>query len=218
MIGLKKILTTGMRGGIFSHNFIQPGYMSRTAPISLIIFIAVLCVPVLCLSDHSFFPIYNVTHLSTTKGDVYNFYSPGVNYTFNGRRQFGFFSSVSILFPRRSSQNGESYKNSDYYKRKIGADLMMGAGMKFKTSERLSLVPSFGVHLNGIRLRGKELYKDFYNLSFGVGLNLQARYGISRRMDGTAFVSASWDFVDLIHQENKLQNGFVLTLGLGLTF
>ena len=95
---------------------------------------------------------------------------------------------------------------------------MMGAGMKFNTSERFCLVPSFGVHLNGIWLRGKELYKDFYNLSFGVGLNLQARYGISKRMDGTVFASTSWDFVDLIHQENKLKNGLVLTLGLGLTF
>ena len=192
--------------------------MNRTALILLIICAPVLCAPVLSLADHSLFPIYNVTHLSTTEGDVYNFYSPGVNYTYNARKKFGFFSSVSILFPRRSSQNGESYKNSDYYKSKLGADLMMGAGMKFNTSERFSLVPSFGVHLNGIRLRGKELYKDFYNLSFGVGLNLQARYGISKRMDGTAFASTSWDFVDLIHKENKLQNGFVLTLGLGLTF
>ena len=207
-----------MRGGIFSNIFIRQGYMSRTALILLTIVMAVLCVPVLSLSDHSFFPIYNVTHLSTTEGDVYNFYSPGVNYTFNARKQFGFFSSVSILFPRRSNQNGESYKTSDYYKRKLGTDLMMGAGMKFNTSERFCLVPSFGVHLNGIRLRGKELYKDFYNLSFGVGLNLQARYGISRHMDGTVFASTSWDFVDLIHQENKLKNGFVLTLGLGLTF
>jgi hypothetical protein len=94
---------------------------------------------------------------------------------------------------------------------------MMGAGMKFETGEKLTLLPSVGVHMNAIRLRGKELYKDFYNLSFGVGLNLQARYGLGKRFDGTAFTSASWDFVDLIHEENKLQNGFVLTLGIGIT-
>jgi len=183
----------------------------------VLIFAAVLCTPFLCFSDHSIFPVYNVTHLSTTDGDVYNLHSPGINYTFNSRQEFGFFSSISILFPSRSSQNGESIKNSDYYDSKLGGDLMMGAGMKFNPGEKFTLLPSVGVHLNAIRLRGKELYKDFYNLSFGVGLNLQARYGIGKRFDGTAFASTSWDFVDLIHQENRLQNGFVITLGLGIT-
>ena len=191
--------------------------MRRHTLLLVLILAAVLCVPFLSFSDHSIFPVYNVTHLSTTEGDVYNLHSPGINYTFNSRQEFGFFSSISILFPSRSSQNGESIKNSDYYESKLGGDFMMGAGMKFNTGEKFTLLPSFGVHLNAIRLRGKELYKDFYNLSFGVGLNLQARYGIGKRMDGTAFISTSWDFVDLIHQDNRLQNGFVLTLGLGIT-
>lgn len=192
--------------------------MIKTVLILSVILTAVLCAPLLSLADHGFFPIYNVTHLSTTEGDVYNFYSPGFNYTFNGRNRFGFFSSISVLFPLRSNQNGESFKNSDYYKRKLGTDIMLGAGVKFNVNKRFSLVPSPGVHLNGIRLRGKELYKDFYNLSLGVGLNLQARYRISRNMDGTAFVSTSWDFIDLIHRENKLQHGIILTFGLGITF
>ncbi len=191
--------------------------MRRHVLLLVLIIAALLCVALPSFSDHGIFPVYNVTHLSTTEGDVYNFHSTGINYTFNSRKEFGFFSSISILFPSRSSQNGESIKNSDYYDSKLGGDILMGAGMKFKTGEKFTLLPSVGVHLNGIRLRGKELYKDFYNLSFGVGLNLQARYGIGKRLDGTAFASTSWDFVDLIHQENRLQNGFVLTLGLGIT-
>ena len=192
--------------------------MNRAVLILSLILPVVLCAPVLSPADHGFFPIYNVTHLSTTEGDVYNFHSPGFNYTFNGRNRFGFFSSISVLFPLWSNQNGESFKNSDYYKSKLGTDIMIGAGRKFSVSERFILVPSTGVHLNGIRLRGKELYRDFNNLSMGIGLNLQARYGISRRIDGTVSVSTAWDFVDLIHQGNKVRNGFVLTPGLGLTF
>ena len=191
--------------------------MRKNAVLLVLILTVLLCTPLLCLSDHSFFPVYNVTRLNTTEGDVYNLHSPGFNYTFNARQDFGFFSSISVLFPRRSSQNGESIKNSDYYDSKLGGDLMMGAGMKFNTGEKFTLLPSVGVHLNAIRLRGKEMYKDFYNLSFGVGLNLQARYGLGNRLEGTAFASTSWDFVDLIHEENRLQNGFVLTLGLGIT-
>jgi hypothetical protein len=191
--------------------------MKKQGLLLIVIITAVICTPLICFSDHGIFPIYNMTHLSTTEGDVYNFYSPGINYTYNSRKEFGFFTSFSLLFPRKSSQNGESIKNSDYYDSKLGGDLMMGAGMKFETGEKVTLLPSFGLHLNGIRLRGKELYKDFYNLSFGVGINLQARYSIGKRLDGTAFASTSWDFVDLIHQENRLQNGFILTLGLGIT-
>lgn len=169
-------------------------------------------------ADHSFFPIYNVTHLKTTEGDTYNFYSPGFNYTYNAKKKFGFFSSLSVLWPLRSNQNGESYKNADYYDRKFGLDLMMGAGGKIPAGNRFLFVTSSGAHFNTIRLRGRELYQDFYNVSLGLGLNLQARYAISKSIDGTLFTSGSWDFIDPIHQENRLRNGFVVTFGLGLTF
>jgi hypothetical protein len=192
--------------------------MRRSALILSVLLTAALCAPVITPADHSFFPIYNMTHLSTTDGDVYNFHSPGFNYTFNGRSRFGFFSSVSLLFPVRSNQNGESFKNADYYDRKLGTDILVGAGVKLWADKQFSLVPSTGVHLNGIRLRGKKLYKDFSNLSLGIGINLQARYEIRSIMDLTGLVSTSWDFIDLIHEENKLENGFILTLGLGLTF
>jgi hypothetical protein len=213
----KKLLTKQSRWGIFLQPFLEGNDMKTKVLLLISMLAVVACAPILCLSDHGIFPVYNMTHLSTTGGDVYNFYSPGINYTFNSKQNFGFFSSVSILFPRKSSQNGESIKNSDYYEKKLGGDLLMGAGMKFNTGEKFTLLPSVGLHINAIRLRGKELYKDFYNLSFGIGLNLQARYGIGKRLDGTAFASTSWDFVDLIHQENRLQNGLILTFGLGIT-
>ena len=178
----------------------------------------IICAPPALRADHSFFPIYNLTHLKTTDGDAYNFYSPGLNYTYNAKKRFGFFSSVSVLWPLRSNQNGESFKNADYYDRKYGFDLMLGAGGKIPAGERLLFVISPGAHFNMIRLRGKELYQDFTNMSLGLGLNLQARYAISKRIDGTIFTSGSWDFLDPIHQENRLRNGFVVTFGLGLTF
>jgi hypothetical protein len=178
----------------------------------------IICTPMALRADHGLFPIYNVTHLKTSDGDAYNFYSPGFNYTFNAKKRFGFFSSLSVLWPLRSNQNGESFKNADYYDRKYGFDLMLGAGGKIPAGERLLFVISPGAHLNMIRLRGKELYQDFTNMSLGLGLNLQARYAVSRCIDGTLFTSGSWDFIDPIHQENRLKNGFVVTFGLGLTF
>jgi hypothetical protein len=191
--------------------------MTKSMLLMLCCFV-LLCIPLAGLADHSFFPVYNVTYLKTDEGDAYSIYSPGINYTFNSKKQFGFFTSLSFLWPLRSSQNGESYKNADYYDRKIGFDLMLGAGGKVPVGERFSFVPSLGAHLNGIRLRGKSAYMDFNHLALGIGTNLQARYAVSKAMDGTIFTSASWDFLDLIHQTNKLRNGLVLTLGLGLTF
>jgi hypothetical protein len=190
----------------------------KNAALFMLWFLVLLFIPLTGLADHSFFPVYNITHLKTEDGDVYNIYSPGINYTFNAKKKFGLFSSISFLWPLRSNQNGESYKNADYYDRKVGLDLMLGAGGKIPAGERFNFVPSFGAHLNAIRLRGKIAYMDFNHLALGIGTNLQARYAISKSMDGTIFTSASWDFIDLIHQENKLRNGFVVTLGLGLTF
>ena len=184
--------------------------------------IAVLCagaiLPLAASSDHSFFPVYNVNHLATTGGDTYDFYSLGFNYTYNARRKFGLFSSLSVLFPTRSNQNGETFKNSDYYKSMLSIDLMVGAGSKLPAGERVTFVPSLGLHINGIRLRGKDLYRDFTNLTTGIGTNVQARYAISRSIEGITFVSGSWDFIDLIHTENQLKNGLACTVGMGLTF
>jgi len=191
--------------------------MKSSVLLTVVLFLIALT-PLAGKADHGFFPVYNVTHLKTTEGDVYNFYSPGLNYTYNSKKKFGFFSSLSVLWPLRSNQNGESYKNSDYYDRKFGLDLMMGAGGKIPTSGRFTFVTSAGAHLNTIRLRGRELYQDFYNLSLGIGLNVQARYAFSKSIDGTIFTSGSWDFIDTIHWENKLKNGLGVTFGLGLTF
>jgi hypothetical protein len=182
-------------------------------------FLAVLALTPFALhADHGFFPIYNITHLKTTEGDAYNFYSPGFNYTYNAKKNFGFFSSIGILFPLRSSQNGEDFKNADFYKTKLGMDLLMGAGGKVPIGSRFMFVPSGGAHLNIIRLRGKSEYLDLNNVSTGIGLNLQARYAISRSIDCTLFTSGSWDGFDLIHRKNKFKNGLGFTVGAGLTF
>jgi hypothetical protein len=183
-------------------------------------FIMAALSPLAGLSDHSFFPIYNISRLKTTGGDTINFYSPGINYTYNAKRNFGLFSSLSLFVPVRSKQNGESFRLSEFYDRKLGGDLTVGAGGKIPLSKRVVLVTSGGAHLNGIRLRGNLTTTTFYNLSLGVGLNLQTRYQISKSVDGTLFASGGWDFIDLIHQDkdNKLQSGTFLTLGIGLTF
>jgi hypothetical protein len=169
-------------------------------------------------ADHSVFPVYHMTHLTTTEGDTYNFHSPGFNYTYNGKRNIGFISSLSIFFPLRSNQNGESFKNSDYYRSKLGGDLMLGADVKLQASDKVRFVPAFGGHVSAIRLRGKEIYKDFYHLALGVGFSLQTSYVITEQVDGTVLVSGGWDFYDLIHRENRLDNGLTFTGGMGLTF
>ena len=189
-------------------------------PVLVLVLFTAALTPAAGLADHSFFPIYQITHLKITSGDVINFYSPGLNYTYNSRRNFGFFSSLSVFVPVRSKQNGESLKLSDFYDRKLGGDITVGVGGKIPVSKRVGFVTSGGLHLNGIRLLGNLTTTTFYNLALGVGLNLQTRYQISNSVDGTLFVSGSWDFVDLIHQDkdNKLQSGTALTLGIGLTF
>jgi hypothetical protein len=193
-------------------------YVKRIAAVITAFTISLVYLTAAAHADHSLFPIYNITHLTTTEGDIYNFHSPGINYTFNGRNRIGFFTSLSIFFPLRSNQNGESYKNSDFYRSKLGGDFMLGADMKFQASDKISIVPALGGHVNGIRLRAKEIYKDFYHLTFGLGLNVQTRYEVSDRMDGTLLVSGGWHFIDLIHRENRLDNGLIFTGGIGLTF
>ena len=84
--------------------------------------------------------------------------------------------------------------------------------------DKISFVPAFGGHVSAIRLRGKEEDKDFYHLALGFGLSLQTSYRLTDGMDGTVLVSGGWDFFDLIHRENKLNNGWTFNGGIGLTF
>jgi hypothetical protein len=192
--------------------------MKRSGIFFAVIWTVGSILPIAAAADHSFSLVYNVTHLTTTEGDVYNFYSPGLNYTYNARCRFGLFSSLSALFPLISNQNGTNYINWDYYMLMFGFDLMLGAGGKLPLSERFTFVPALGAHLNGIWLKGKALFRDFYNLTTGLGTNLQIRYAMSRCLEGIGFVSGSWDFVDLIHQGNRLKNGLILTVGVGISF
>ncbi len=167
---------------------------------------------------HSIAPSYIYTHINTTEGDRYNFHSAGFNYTIHGKKKYAFFSSVTVMMPAWASQNGKSFDNRDIYKSVLGGDLLVGIAQVKPTARKIDLTPALGGHLNGIRLRGGELFKDFYSLTAGVGVSIHASSRFSRKLYGLFFTSGSLDFVDLLYEENKLKTGYSLSAGLGLKF
>ena len=75
-----------------------------------------------------------------------------------------------------------------------------------------------GWHQNGIRLRSKPEYKDFYSLTSGLGFNLMTKYRAQQSPLNYALLSFGMDFKDLLYTENKLKRGYTITMGIGHSF
>jgi hypothetical protein len=189
--------------------------------LKVILFFLIILIPVATKStgaSHSIAPSYTYTHINTAGGDRYNFHSAGFNYTVHGKKKYAFFSSVTIMMRAWASQNGSSFDNRDFYVSVLGSDLLFGVALVKPTARKIDLTPAVGGHLNGIRLRGGELYKDFYSLTAGVGVSMHASFRLGGKLYGLIFTSGGLDFVDLLYDENKLKSGYSFSTGVGLKF
>lgn len=186
-------------------------------PKILVVLILLLHAP--SIASHRIAPSFALTHIKTTNGDRYNFYSPAINYTGDFKTwNFRLYLSISILFPLWANQNGEKCNMSEFYSSRLGGDLFIGISKDYPIADRLRFVPAVGYHLNGIRLRGKSEYMDFYSLTSGLGINLMTRYRWKQNPMNFAFISFGMDFSDMLYKENKLKTGYTIIIGAGYAF
>jgi len=171
------------------------------------------------IASHRVAPSFSLTHIQTTEGDHYNFYSPTINYTADFKIwNFRLYLSLSILFPMWANQNGKKCDLSEFYTSCMGTDIFIGISKDYPIADRLLFVPAVGYHLNGIRLRGKPEYMDFYSLTSGLGINVMTRYRGKHNPLNIAFISFGIDFSDMLYTENKLKTGYTIIIGVGHAF
>ena len=94
----------------------------------------------------------------------------------------------------------------------------MGLTRDLPIISRHDVTPVLGWHISGIRLRGKSEFMDFYSLTMGFGLKLMTRYQGSWNYINCAFLSFSYDYIDLLYKNNKLKRGHTISLGFGRSF
>ncbi|MBN1780611.1 hypothetical protein JW948_05755 [bacterium] len=183
---------------------------------------------VLCLILFSAIPAQPRNHMAagacmtlirTTGDDRFTIYAPSMNYTGDFRiRDYRFVFSSSLLMPFWSGQDHHHYFNPDYYSSCLGVDLFIGFARDYPVVDRFGISPALGFHLNGIRLRGKSTYLDFYSLTYGLGGTLFTRYRGSRNLLNFGYVSANLDMMDLLYINNRLRRGITFKAGIGHSF
>jgi len=170
-------------------------------------------------ASQSLAPAYGFTYIKTTDEDRYQIYSPGLHYMRDMRVwNYRLVTSLSVLLPLRGTENGTGYRSGNYYSKYLGTDLFIGFSRDYPVTSGLRVQPALGWHQNGILLRGRAEYMDFYSLTSGLGLNLLTRYGGKDPLFNYAFLCLSYDFFDHLYTDNKLKQGCTLTMGIGHTF
>lgn len=189
-------------------------------PLIYKLFLILILLPVkMGNTGHRIAPSFNMTYIKTTEGDRYYLYSPAFNYTGDFKTlNFRLYLSFSILFPMWASQNGEKCDMVEFYCSRLGSDLFIGISRDYPVVDELRFIPAIGYHLNGIRLRGKPEYMDFYSLTSGIGINIMTRYRWKQQPVNFAFLSIAMDFSDMLYTENKLKKGYTIMLGAGYAF
>lgn len=183
--------------------------------------ITILFVPgwIFSRARHSIAPVISHTIIQTTNDDQVQLTSPAINYTGDIRIwDYRLYFSVSALFPRWANQNGRKCHLSDVYTSAWGTDLFIGISKDYEIVDRFCIVPAVGWHQNGIRLRAKSEYMDFYSLTSGFSLHLFTKYRGKHPILNFMFLAMAMDFMDLLYVENKLKRGYTINFGLGHTF
>jgi hypothetical protein len=170
-------------------------------------------------AGHGLAPALSLMHIKTTDGDRYALLSPGLNYSPDFRiGKLHFVLSATIVFPLWASQNGKRFTNPDFYNFYMGNDLFLGIARDYDVRSRFRLSPAVGWHQNGILMRGKLRYLDFYSLTSGIGLHVLAIDLKDSRLLNYGFFSLGLDFLDFLYEENRLRIGLSLCLGVGHRF
>lgn len=170
-------------------------------------------------AGHTVASAYTCTYIRTTQDDAFYLHAPALNYTGDFKSGgFSIYVSASALLPLWGRQEERNYYHPDYYSHYVGTDLFLGVTRKESGIRLFHLIPVVGWHLNGIRLRGKPSYWDFYSLTTGFGLKFLAEYQGSWNLLNHACLSLSWDTLDLLYQNNKLKRGHTISLEIGRSF
>ena len=170
-------------------------------------------------AGHALAPSLGLMHIKSTDGDKYTLLSPGLNYTADFRiKKLHFIISTTPVFQLWSRENGKGYTNPQFYNFYMGNDLFIGLARDYELQGRFRLSPAAGYHQNGILMRGKSRYLDFYSLTSGLGLHVLATDYGKPRLFNYAFLSLGLDIFDYLYEENKLSTGLSLCIGAGHRF
>ncbi len=163
----------------------------------------------------------HTTNFASSAGSHYAFHSAALGYA-GSVGAVGPFLHVSALLPFQARQDGAVYATANYYRRRSGVDLLVGAQKRWtlRTAE-LEVGPGF--HATLIDLPGRPGYRDFTALPMGLGAAGVLRWhtGVERLARAVTFAataSVAYDFRDPAHA-NDLAHGFTfqvaVALGLG---
>ncbi|NQT26977.1 hypothetical protein HQ585_16595 [candidate division KSB1 bacterium] len=185
----------------------------------LLIFLVCLILSTQVQAGHGLAPALSLMRINSTDGDRVALLSPGLNYSADFRiKKPHFIISTTIVLPLWATQNGKRYTNPNFYDFYLGTDLFLGIALDYDVQDHFRLSPAVGYHLNGILMRGKPRYLDFYSLTSGIGLHVLATDRRDSRLLNYLFLSLGIDFLDFLYEENRLRTGISLCLGVGHRF
>jgi hypothetical protein len=158
------------------------------------------------------------TTFKSKEGVQYTFHSVNLGY-FGSVGSFGGFLHLSWVVPLRAREDGSSYATANYYRRRSGGDLLVGAQHRWALGTA-EVEAGPGIHTTLISLSGKTGYRDFSALPMGVGAAGVVRWKtgadwLSRAVTVGAYASVAYDFLDPAHA-NDLTHGFTFRLGVSV--
>lgn len=123
---------------------------------------------------------------------------------------------VNALLPIHASEEGVEYSPTDYYRSRIGGDVLLGWQLRQEISGRVEGEAGVGYHNTFIWLPGKTGYQNFSANPMGIGVEGTLRWwsgkvAFGRKVVFAAVASGAVDFYDPLHA-NDLRSGF--TFGL----
>jgi hypothetical protein len=150
-------------------------------------------------------------------GSQYTFHSASLGYLGSfGRR--GLFVHAVGLVPLQARQDGHVYATADYYRRRAGADLLLGWQWRWTAFRGVEAEAGPGLHGNLLWLPGKSGYRDFSALPLGMGGAAVLRWrsgarAFARPVILGAYGSAAYDLYDPLRSDD-LAHGFAFRMGL----
>jgi hypothetical protein len=158
------------------------------------------------------------TTFFSKEGSQYTFHSASLGYLGSIGR-YGAFWHLTALLPLQARQDGAAYATSNYYRRRSGGDLLLGAHGRWAVrGAELEAGPGF--HATFIYLPGQPGYTDFTAFPLGVGAGAVLRWRtsasrLSRAVTVGAFGSVAYDFRDPAHADD-LSHGFTFRFGIAV--
>lgn len=160
----------------------------------------------------------HTTNFASSEGSHYAFHSAALGYA-GSVGAVGPFLHLSALLPFQARQDGAQYATANYYRRRSGADLLVGAQKRW-TVRTAELEAGPGIHATLIDLPGRPGYRDFTALPMGLGAAAVLRWQtgrerLARAVTLGASASVAYDFRDPAHA-NDLAHGFTVKVAVAL--